>query len=67
MDSEVLFGLGNIFFVVEEFKYIFLRYILKIRRNIKFYRFIFLKLGVKCVDEDSSCFWRVYNFYEKSK
>ena len=67
VDPEALLGLGNTFSAAEEFKHTLLRYTLKTRRNIKLYRSTSLKLGVKCADEDSSCPWRVYNSYEKSK
>uniref|UniRef100_A0A0D3DVU1 Uncharacterized protein n=1 Tax=Brassica oleracea var. oleracea TaxID=109376 RepID=A0A0D3DVU1_BRAOL len=65
VDPEAMLGLGNTFSTTEEFKHTLLRYTLKTRRNIKLYRSTSLKLGAK--GEDSSCSWRVYCSYEKSK
>ncbi|KAL0873930.1 hypothetical protein Bca101_023635 [Brassica carinata] len=65
VDPEAMLGLGNTFSTAEEFKHTLLRFTLKTRRNIKLYRSNALKLGAKC--EDSSCPWRVYCSYEKSK
>ncbi|XP_033144765.1 uncharacterized protein LOC103860861 [Brassica rapa] len=70
-DPTELLRLGKTFSDAEDFKHTCLRYTLKTRYNIKYYRSSSLKMGAKCaaemrVDEDP-CPWMVYCSYDKRK
>uniref|UniRef100_A0A0D2ZRS3 Transposase MuDR plant domain-containing protein n=1 Tax=Brassica oleracea var. oleracea TaxID=109376 RepID=A0A0D2ZRS3_BRAOL len=71
IDPEELLQLGKTFSDAEDFKYTCLRYTLKTRYNIKYYRSSSLKMGAKCAaemrDDEDSCPWMVYCSYDKRK
>ncbi|XP_056857175.1 uncharacterized protein LOC108839209 [Raphanus sativus] len=70
-DPEELLLLGKVFSDAEDFKHTCLRYTLKTRYNIKFYRSSSLKMGAKCAaemrDDESPCPWMVYCSYDRRK
>ncbi|KAH0895685.1 hypothetical protein HID58_045253 [Brassica napus] len=64
IDPEELLQLGKTFSDAEDFKHACLRYTLKTRYNIKYYRSNSLKMGAKCAaemrDYEAPCPWMVY-------
>uniref|UniRef100_A0A0D3DQ11 Transposase MuDR plant domain-containing protein n=1 Tax=Brassica oleracea var. oleracea TaxID=109376 RepID=A0A0D3DQ11_BRAOL len=68
---EELLQLGKTFSDAEDFKHTCLRYTLKTRYNIKYYRSSSLKMGAKCAaemrDYEDPCPWMVYCSYDKRK
>ncbi|XP_010470522.1 PREDICTED: uncharacterized protein LOC104750427 isoform X2 [Camelina sativa] len=71
VDPEELLQLGKTFFDAADFKHACLRYTLKTRYNIKFYRCSSLKMAAKCAatmrEDEDPCPWKIYCSYEKSK
>ncbi|XP_013616913.1 PREDICTED: uncharacterized protein LOC106323314 [Brassica oleracea var. oleracea] len=70
-DPEELLQLGKTFSDAEDFKHACLRYTLKTRYNIKYYRSSSLKMGPKCAaemrDDEAPCPWIVYCSYDRRK
>ncbi|XP_013583275.1 PREDICTED: uncharacterized protein LOC106292209 [Brassica oleracea var. oleracea] len=70
-DPEELLRLGKTFSDAEDFKHACLRYTLKTRYNIKYYRSSSLKMGAKCAaemrDDEARCPWMVYCSYDRRK
>ena len=70
-DPEELLQLGKTFSDAEDFKHACLRYTLKTRYNIKYYRSSSLKMGAKCAaemrDDEAPCPWMVYCSYDRRK
>ncbi|XP_033143570.1 uncharacterized protein LOC103848159 isoform X1 [Brassica rapa] len=71
IDPEELLQLGKTFSDAEDFKHTCLRYTLKTRYNIKYYRSSSLKMSAKCAaemrDDEDPCPWMVYCSYDKRK
>ena len=70
-DPAELLQLGKTFSDAEDFKHACLRYTLKTRYNIKYYRSSSLKMGAKCAaemrDDGAPCPWMVYCSYDRRK